>query len=367
MHFLTRVEKLLDIPSAEKNLVMRELKSHYFDLRDELVASGMSTAEAADEAEKRLGSPEDVAARFAPVHNSATWQSALMAAVPFLAWGLLSAVLCSVDKPPHWLVGLLFGSVMLAGSLRELLTGRRPIWLATWLAGAFVMNVPLISLLLRAWKMDIATNGIMSNALQNIPIVVIMLLVLWKMPKWRPVSLILCLMVLCSSVYVAINAPNLHRYDSSNPVQYAFLCIWLGESVLFVLFAMRVFALHDYGNGSQAALFLLTQYTIVFHFVPDHLGIGLVICNSLIVGLIAVLFTRSPSWQIKLISSLIGLFVHYLLVSISFSSIPHSGPSSIQRFAAESMIRTVAAAIPVSTPIILERLKRRRDRIEIAQ
>jgi hypothetical protein len=367
MHFLTRVERLLDIHSAEKNLVMRELKSHYFDLRDELVASGMSAAQAADEAERRLGSPEDVAARFAPVHNSATWRSALVAAVPFLAWGLISTVLCSISRPIHGLVGLLFGGVMLAGSLRELLAGRRPIWLATWLAGAFAVIEPLISLLLRTWKIDITTSGIMSNTLQNIPIVVIMLLVLWKMPKWRPVNLILCLMVLCSSIYVAINAPNLHRYDSSNPVQYAFLGIWLGETVLFVLFAMRVFALHDYGSGPQAALFLLAQYTIDFHFVPDHLGIGLVICNSLIVGLIVVLVARSPSWQLKLISSLTGIFVHYSLVSISISSIAHSGSPSIQRFAVESMVYTATAAIPVSAPIILERLKRRRDRIEIAQ
>ncbi|MEN6357817.1 MAG: permease prefix domain 1-containing protein [Armatimonadota bacterium] len=378
MHFLTRVEKLLDIPPVEKKFVMRELKSHYFDLQDELIASGMSATEAADEAEKRLGSPEDVAARLAPVHNSASWRSALLAAVPFLAWGMISLIGApSTGYRLAEVLTLLVGTVMIVGSMRELQASRRPIWLATWLAGALITVRPLSSILLRISGMDNNTLGILDYAFQEILIAIIMLAALWRTPKWRVAGIALCAIVVFGAAFMVAHAL------SGRPITFYVIstqAMWLAGTALLVLFAMRVFMLNDYGSAAQATLFMLAWCT-VFHSIPGQFGTALTVCSTLMSAAIMVFFARVSNWQLKIMAALAGLTTYYSMVAIhNVIGLRHGvvinvydlvtlrpGGQIAYGLIATFMIMSVFAALPVCFPIILERLKRRRDRIEIAQ
>ena len=116
---------------------MRELASHFAELKSELVESGMEASQAELEAEKRLGEPSDVAARLNATHNSASWKSALLCAVPFVC-GSVSYLLMTLGVTPGlaWILyGVMLAAVTVVG-IRELVLGRRPAWLVAWLAGS---------------------------------------------------------------------------------------------------------------------------------------------------------------------------------------------------------------------------------------
>lgn len=58
MTYLEQVERLLDLPPAEKSSVIREMNLHLKDICEELVESGMDAEDAKIEAEKRMGPAE---------------------------------------------------------------------------------------------------------------------------------------------------------------------------------------------------------------------------------------------------------------------------------------------------------------------
>jgi len=62
MDFLSEIERQLDLPPAEKEQVMRELRSHDEELEAEFIASGLGP-DAANVAARRLGDPRDIGAR----------------------------------------------------------------------------------------------------------------------------------------------------------------------------------------------------------------------------------------------------------------------------------------------------------------
>ncbi|NIN68576.1 MAG: hypothetical protein GTO63_28500, partial [Anaerolineae bacterium] len=43
MNFLSGIERKLDLPPAEKEQVLRELRSHYEETKQELISSGMDS------------------------------------------------------------------------------------------------------------------------------------------------------------------------------------------------------------------------------------------------------------------------------------------------------------------------------------
>ena len=155
MDFLNEVEKKLDLPSAEKKQVMRELESHYHEVEGELLASGMNECEAAREAARRLGDPQDIAQRMQAVHYRASWKSALVSIIPILGWVFWFAwkypgsgqIVHAMNSTGHYLFTLSW-IVIVGISIRELIARRRPVWLATWLASVLVMGYPL---LFRRW------------------------------------------------------------------------------------------------------------------------------------------------------------------------------------------------------------------------
>lgn len=146
MDFLSEVEKKLDLPPGEKAQVMRELRSHYEEIKAELIASGMDADSAEQEASRRLGDPADVASGIQAVYNQATWKSAFLTALPFLGMVLSTALYMLVKLPAYVpeLAITALASVMITGSLRELSAGRRPVWLATWLAVGMTTSIFLI-------------------------------------------------------------------------------------------------------------------------------------------------------------------------------------------------------------------------------
>ncbi len=140
--FLARIESLLDVPLGIKEQALRELEAHLNDIKSELMDTGMNVEQAEKEAEKRLGDPAAIAASLNAAHASASLKSAIISVVPFVC----SAGFILLRNPGLQMNALaLLLAVFSIGSIRELANGRRPVWLATWLAGTFVSLFGLIN------------------------------------------------------------------------------------------------------------------------------------------------------------------------------------------------------------------------------
>ena len=111
--------------------------------------------------------------------SKATWKDALISAVPFLqgiigvwaaaaTWMRFNLGRTTLPSPPilSWatlggVVFLLFGLMLIVGSIRELKHGRRPIWLATWLAASISMLTGVFYPMLARWLA--ATVGVIPS------------------------------------------------------------------------------------------------------------------------------------------------------------------------------------------------------------
>ena len=118
MDFLNEVEKKLDLPPADKKEIMRELESHYQELIDELVTSGIDAGQAREEAIRRLGEPGKVAADLRTVHYRKKWNE-LFPPKDFPATSVMFGI---------WITGIMAGVNYFRLGRRDI--GKRVIWIS---------------------------------------------------------------------------------------------------------------------------------------------------------------------------------------------------------------------------------------------
>ena len=318
MDFMKEIERKLDLPAAEKSQVLRELRSHYEELRDKLIASGMDAAQAEQEAARRLGDPEDVAARLRTVHCRATWKSALLAAFPFAGLVLIRAVwraTVGIGVTDGWLqvtllplVAVCLGLLMISGSVRELALGRRPIWLATWLATAYLAlrDASRIALIANAGSHQLMhTRSVLFYGIE----ILVLGAATWafrKSPKWRNFYLVLTLLDLGIK-------PFMNSIHDPTPV-VLLITQELVISSAFMGLALKLFAWHPYGNVAQPSLFLwvLSTPTSLHTRWLDGTGYAVyyAVCALLMVilaGVTVLIFARACTPQRKLVVLSAGL------------------------------------------------------------
>lgn len=363
MNYLKSVERLLDMSPAEKARVMAELEAHWVDLRDELIASGTNQMLAEQLAERRLGMPEDVAARLSAVHNSATWKSALLAAVPFLAplFLLISQPYIGIITPGVLLMLILFG-VLLVGSVRELAHGRRTIWLASWLGASFSIAMYLPGLL-RFAPPNPAFIKVAHSVMSIIP-TMCLVVGIWSNRKWRIPAIALLVFSLCPPLFITAA-----QGQSLIPMLFMFGA-WIAQQMLVVMFAWQIFGRHPYGNAAQTSLF-----AIVYCGFANISGLNIWLLVAVIVlkGLLVILFARVSQWQHKLITGLAFGYV-FGLQNTAKTAI-WIAQTSPQRdiltlgliVCATAAVYAIVFAIPVVAPFVIERLGRRKDQMQIAQ
>jgi len=150
---------------------------------------------------------QETGLRGEPSSSKATWKDALISAAPFLLgiiwlgatdapWMRSDPVSTTLSSPPilSWatlggVVFLLFGLMMIIGSIRELKHGRRPIWLATWLAASVVMLSGVFYPMLTRWlRQPIATYQIYFPELAMLATIgALAVWASWRSPKTRSV------------------------------------------------------------------------------------------------------------------------------------------------------------------------------------
>ena len=315
MDFLSEVEKKLDLPPGEKAQVIRELKSHYEELKGELVASGMDAALAAQETSRKLGDPADVASRLQAIHCRATWRTAALTALPLFVIFLGSILHFPLGLAlmgnhasrsaiyayhvPLLVVTALFGLIFLVGSIRELLHNRRPMWLATWLA---VGIRELVSAVQRLEDLTRYVEGQRMPQVGVFPSVVLQILVLGflaVMTYRRSTKWFLILggwTVLVEAVYILVPW-------ESFPIGWFMAFIVMANAPLVTAVALGLFARHPYGNTTQASLFLFAFYIGASSFEVRQLHWSILVANLLppIVIVATVLaYARSSTWRQKL-------------------------------------------------------------------
>lgn len=295
MDFLNRIENLLDMPPGQKAEVLRELTSHYWETCQELLASGMDPAAVRAEAAQRLGTPYEIAARLNAAHNSASWKSALLCVVPFAASAMyLATSAVRLASGVRFALLIAIGVVMLAASARELLRGRRPIWLATWLAAGLVCIPGLLYPLGGEKRLLVGASAILL-------LVALVELACGLVRRWLTLVTITSALAALSTACVLLDS----RDDSVAwlPV----MTMILTSVVLIVLFARLVFEAHPYGSGTRASLFLLTVFVLRFS-APTNAGYAWIDALPVVLcGLAIVWFARVPERASKARASFFAL------------------------------------------------------------
>ena len=323
MDYLSEVERLLDMPSADKRQVMRELASHYQETRDKLVASGMDPAQAEQEAARQLGDPKETALRLNPVHCRSSWGSVILAVVPFLVVlairrGGLVALLTENELVQAGI--LILAGVYAVIVLRELIAGRRPIWLATWLAAGIGFCQALL-----AWSMLLGTPRWVYWIVVMSPVVVVP--VCWKVPKWRTAALVVSALMVATYA-AAVGIPGA---DGGVIGAAAVMMLWvLGPFAAWTIVGLRTFGVHRFGHPVLASLFLYTYFLISCPIQLNVLirGPELARWDSVLLGrpgmLVAALAVlalgRAASWRTRLAVLVCGIFAWALIYSVGFGA-----------------------------------------------
>ena len=318
MDFLSEVEKKLDLPPGEKAQVIRELKSHYEELKGELVASGMDAALASQEASRKLGDPADVASGIQAVYYQATWRSAFLTAVPFLGM-ILSAALYMLDKLPAYVPELAIAAlaaVMIAGSVRDLRAGRRSVWLVTWLAVGMATSMSLIAFAAQQ-VLDVEDPQITIR--RSAELLAIAPLALWASRNSLLWMRIIAVAVVLSAILIA----RTFWISVSEQTLFGILYIMILPSILMMITALRLFVFHPYGNTTQASLFLFAFYVGIFGYPTSSSGLLTVLLLTLIVGAVMAC-ARSQSVRAKLVILALGILVMTPLSFLEHGVFPDS-------------------------------------------
>lgn len=350
MDFLKEVEKRLDMSSGEKMRVMSEVRSHYLELEEELVKSGMSKIDAGYEASRRMGYPDHVAARFQSVSRAVSWKSSLLTALPAVAFFAV-AVTCGIvgsHSPSPRTLPLMWTSLLLAltlvmavGSIMRLSAGRRPEWLATWLPLAIVMPNVLV------------LEG--SANLAGISLV----LMLGILGAWA-----LRGSVKYAGAVIALAAIASWRIAAfASPLDIVFIAAVM--LVLLNTVAIKLFAGHEYGNSTQSALFLLSFYNCMFlglnivsnlfrSWQPGHQGD---IVALFLLGTLSGFAARSTDKRLKITALFIGSPLIWM-VMLTWTGFEMGAAIPTVIYLKVFGITSVLGALSILPPMIYERIHR---------
>lgn len=359
MIFLAQVGKLLDLAPGEKAQVLRELESHCAELREELVALGLSPAAAEEEAEKRMGEPAEVAARIGPIHNSSTWKSAFLSAVPYLVLGLLPFLTSIRSSSPIQfavLGSLGVGFAVVAGY--HLTAGRRSVWLASWLGASFMVVSPISSFC--AYRLLPSSAVMMASGLAASGIISLtMIAALWRRREWRRLAILLVVLRLAA-------VPMWTRDISGSWLMIVAVCMTLVGLVLPLLFALHVFARHECGNAAQASIFLLGVSTLRYTFATLGDAGWFCACVALLVCCVVAL-ARASTVRDKAVAATAAIIVVELwraLRTPNFFGVAHiPGLSGGVSFV---LINAVPLVALVLAPFVIEHIGSSRNRASLA-
>jgi len=216
-------------------------------------------------------------------------------------------------KPTHrtaltaFAAGLAVWAVIcLVAVVRELLRGRRPAWLATWTASAFLSVPKAIQYVALA-----CTGGRAEHLLVRsvIPLALAfsaaILAGIWRVPKWRVPAVVALAVFLFSGTAT-------HNLN---------MLLWLdliADAVLSVLFGLAVFAEHRFGSTAHAALFLLAWHSLPVgsSVITDGWERNAYVAAILVIGAIAVVFARQPDWRRKMRMLSIGVLVRVVCYAV---------------------------------------------------
>lgn len=329
MDYLKKIESQLDLSNAEREQVMRELKSHFEELKEDLIASGMTRNEARREAAKRIGDTSDVAARLSAVHNSSSWKSALLAAVPFIFSAIFILGVHHITSIVMKIAAVsVLAAVMLLGSIPALIRGRMPYWTAAWLGGGLTAVFAIIGyltpLIISGTRVP---SGLISVEIAAFAIAVVTPIVAWRVIKRRKVAIIVSIICMIDSIYMISSGPS-----GSSIVPFIIgLLLALG---LLIHFARSVFEEHSHGNALNASLFLFAAFGTQFFITPViYLNASPTrhwLAIECLCAVAVVWFARAPQLRGKIRAIMVGtLFLSlgsaiserqtiYLLISIFF-------------------------------------------------
>ncbi|MEN6372078.1 MAG: hypothetical protein ABFD64_08700 [Armatimonadota bacterium] len=292
---------LLDIPPAEKSEVLRELQSHMADIWDELVASGTPASKVEIETERRMGSPQDVAFRINAAHNIASWKSVLLTVLPFLAAFLL---LFLQKTHQHWIWPLAATCVITSVvSIRELIRGRRPIWLSSWLAIAMATAVSLVYQVVKYPANPSVIVELKAAVISGLGLSVIFLTSAIAVRKWQLAAGILC------GIYLICAFAVLRNGSTGTANFMAIVTGMITQLVMLVIFARIIFELHAYGNAIRASLFLLSLAGFAYLTYIKPWQFGSTAVDILLAAVTAVWVARARNRNLKVRALTIGVFL----------------------------------------------------------
>lgn len=304
MDFLDEVRRKLDIPPAEREQVMKELEDHYSELREELQTDGMNECEAAAEAARRLGNPDQIAGEIQTVHCQAGWKTALMAGFPFILV-TLHHLLSMFLHHSGWRAwnreyilaelasGVVVTGIMAYPTIREWSANRRPIWLATWLACGLQAVHEIVHEIIRLiHPLTVPTpytypdRGVLVCELLIYGMFGCILLK--GLPKWQRTVAVVTVAV---AAIVFLLTPRLASYASI-----------IGYLGIPAIIALGLFARHPWGGIAPASLFLFFRTAVLTGSIEYWFLLTWVLCFCAV-----VLFARQTSWQGKLAVLLLSI------------------------------------------------------------
>jgi len=244
---------------------------------------------------------------------------------------------------------------MISGSVRELALGRRPIWLATWLATAYLALRDVSRMVLIANAGNHQLMHTRSVLLYGIEILVLGAAT-WafrKSPKWRNFYLVLTLLDLGI-------APFMNSIHDPIPVVLSITHILVVLSAIMSL-ALKLFAWHPYGNIAQSSLFLCVL------FAPTslrylHYQAACALLMVILAGVTVLIFARACTPQRKLVALSAGLLAMVVIHWLEFAGFQRTdwlaGGAWLSPAVAHSMVLLVWVVL---IPMFLQRLRRRRE------
>lgn len=335
MDFLKEVEKSLDLPISEKKQVMKELESHYSELREEFLASGMSESRADEETARRLGDPVDVAQKMQSVHCRLGWRTAFIMALPvigtefirlcgFFLRHLLTAKSGSVASSPvaampgqllHALrftvlgegaVALVISGVLLYTSIRNWQAGRRPVWLATWMAGGMgAFWIALSSAIRFSYPLHPPTPTGHSEPTTLLTLLACLAwtaLAMWLLkdqPRWRS----LAIGIAAYGITISLVGQSLGP-ESANYTLWVYAATLFGQAMV-VAPGIGGFGRRPYGNAAQASLFIWiaggTHVLLGSFGRPTGLATIWHVVSSIAIIVAVLCYARQTSWARKIL------------------------------------------------------------------